>query len=619
MEFKFSPLQCKASSLFSPIRDHVISPLKPNLIPFSPIKQPMQASARPLSRKRLFDVNTSQARGTLPQKRGRKPLHEKHTNLVQTVTESLLDHGFAAHRRRSETWSSVGVTARRLTSEVLNRPKVSDLPKSISESSIKRLFVAPHSSRHASVRYHGVIVAKIGVKANDVSKENKNSHFCRSSVNYALEMATCFEDEVSAWSVDDKNKLLVGGGPCVDRRMSFKSYFMRNDMVHYPDHNFSTGYKIIPSGYMQLLHRPSPKQHDKTPSQEPPLPGNQCQLPTSKYRHDKLGRLHFNYPRTGPLSIYLRGNKFHKASVYNHHEDLKQLIQRVNEKDGKYAAVIISDNGPDWKKHSLKVVQMIGRLWRDLNLDYLCIVAYSPGDSRFNMVEHSWAPLTMWLTGLQLKASLPGEEKTPQEQTKLTQQERETKEAIVLDTAIDDVHRCLEGRVYDSFPLNIVPVPCRSTQHTDEAKIEELTNASLLKIQRDDSLSSLAEEFQFLSRHSAQRSFQLEFVKCESSSCGHCSKRPIRAKKLITFLREFADGYNFTPKPSEQHPDHFMAWHEMAQRATAGTLQFADVDEGLESPLSGEQRRCKQGCKKVFQSAADMDRHDRLIHKFKKL
>lgn len=68
------------------------------------------------------------------------------------------------------------------------------------------------------------------------------------------------------------------------------------------------------------------------------------------------------------------------------------------------------------------------------------------------MVEHSWAPLTMWLTGLQLRATIPGEGKTPQEQTNLTPKEREIKEAAVLNTAINDVHRCLEGRVYDSQP-----------------------------------------------------------------------------------------------------------------------------------------------------------------------
>ena len=145
-------------------------------------------------------------------------------------------------------------------------------------------------------------------------------------------MAACFKDEITAWCVDDKNKLLVGGGPCVDRRLSFKSYFMKEDMVHYPDHNFATGYKIIPSGYMQLLiDRPESESHSRTeklsrstnPERTPPKPTQETLLhqdplnlssrPPSTFRYDRLGRQHFAYPRTRPLILCLRGNKFFKA------------------------------------------------------------------------------------------------------------------------------------------------------------------------------------------------------------------------------------------------------------------------------------------------------------------
>ena len=117
--------------------------------------------------------------------------------------------------------------------------------------------------------------------------------------------------------------------------------------------------------------------------------------------------VHFQYPRTGPLTVCLRGNKFSRASVCNHYADLLPLLRNVRDRDDKNAAFIVSDNGPDWKKSSLKVIMMMGRLWRDLGLDYLCIVSYAPGDSRFNMIEHSWVPMTMWLTGLQLSDKVP--------------------------------------------------------------------------------------------------------------------------------------------------------------------------------------------------------------------
>ena len=242
------------------------------------------------------------------------------------------------------------------------------------------------------------------------------------------------------------------------------------------------------------------------------------------------------YPRTGPLTVCLRGNKFVKATVCNHYADLLPLLHEVRDKDGKHAAVIVSDNGPDWRKHSLKVVMMMGRLWRDLGLDYLCIVAYALGDSKFNMIEHSWAPVTSWLTGLQLRATLPGEEKSPEEQS-LNQSEKSRKTAIVLDTAIDDVQQCLQNRFYDSFPVNTKAVKSSAKHpYSDADKMEELSDASLLKIRNNNTLTILAEEYQFIARHSIQRTFQLEFLKCTDSKCGHCTDKPIRSQKLMAFL-----------------------------------------------------------------------------------
>ena len=180
----------------------------------------------------------------------------------------------------------------------------------------------PNRTNKASVRYQSVIDAKAGVKKNDISKTHKASHFCRASVSYALEMVACFNSEVSSWSVDDKNKLLVGSGPCVDRRMSFKTFFLRHDVVHYPDHNFATSYKVIPSGYMQLLRRHTPakptrkrsrstspvRSSERTQSskavQEDPLPC-QSKPDPSKFVQDKLGRLRYRHPRTGPLTVCL--------------------------------------------------------------------------------------------------------------------------------------------------------------------------------------------------------------------------------------------------------------------------------------------------------------------------
>ena len=95
----------------------------------------------------------------------------------------------------------------------------------------------------------------------------------------------------------------------------------------------------------------------------------------------------------------------------------------------------------DWigKKFSIKVMVVIGRLWRDLDLDYLCLVAYCAGDSRFNMIEHAWSPTTSWLTGLVLSEKVPGEAVAPDRPSDLSQDEQLAKEKIVLDN--DERHQ----------------------------------------------------------------------------------------------------------------------------------------------------------------------------------
>ena len=171
---------------------------------------------------------------------GPKPLIKKYPQSVKVADDALTDNGYGAHRRRSETWSSVGISANALRNEVANKvPEVAG----ISTITICRMFVAPNKRHAASVRFKGVIDGKIGTKENDISKPNPDSHYCRMQVKYAMEMGACFDDEIQLWSADDKNKLMIGGGsPVVSRYVGFGTYFKKGDEYHTSDHNFSTGY-----------------------------------------------------------------------------------------------------------------------------------------------------------------------------------------------------------------------------------------------------------------------------------------------------------------------------------------------------------------------------------------
>ena len=94
-----------------------------------------------------------------------------------------------------------------------------------------------------------------------------------------------------------------------------------------------------------------------------------------------------------------------------------------------------------------------------LNLDVLILTCYAPGHSKFNSIEHCWAPLSRMLTGVTLPISL--EEISPWEKTNLSEQERLQQKGRVLNHAIETCKKYWHGKKYDSFPIEVVSVPCQ--------------------------------------------------------------------------------------------------------------------------------------------------------------
>ena len=305
-----------------------------------------------------------------------------------------------------------------------------------------------------------------------------------------------------------------------------------------------------------------------------------------KFTRDKTGRSRFSFPRTGPLNIVLRGNKFFRATCYNHYDDLAPILKDGKAR-GEHSAIIVSDNGPDWNKNAIKTLMLVGRLWRDLNLDYVCLTAYASKDSRFNMIEHAWAPVNSWLVGLCLSECVPGETDPPDKQSQLSESERVKKEKVVLDNAIEDVKRCLQGHKYDGFPVTITGVTS-GTEHVynDEAEVAEIKKAHLTVIKKNPQLQERAKEFQFLQRNAVQRRYTLEFVKCTLPECEHCTEHPVQSVKLMTFLRETGNCV-LSPvlgvDPQGNDDAHFLSWRDLAAAVFEGKLQRPGLDEGLPS------------------------------------
>ena len=487
----------------------------------------------------------------------------------------------------------------------------------ISRWTISRMFLPPNKSFNNACRYTGLIPAKIGIKQNNDSKLHKDSQFCRAQVKYAIELGSCFDSEVMMFSADDKNKLNVGGGPAVCRYIGFKTYLLDTAMANYSDHNWSTGLKLILSGYMRLekkeqdLSRGRARQramyHRRSRSTSPNT-RQSFQVSgwaTKSFTYDQQQRPHYQYPRTGTLSIYLRGSLSFRATSYNHYDDLLPLVKKIQREEGKNALIVTCDNGPDWKKNSIKVFFCMGRLWRDTHLDYLCMTSYAPGDSKFNPIEHAWSPVTIWMVGLLLLNSLP--ENHPLKGT-------DNEKNAILDQAITDVKSCLSNKDFDGFPVNVYEVPSTASHiYKDEEVVENLGYDSEKKILGSKGRRQLVAEYRFLNKHAISRHYQVEFIKCQDYSCGHCSGRQIKAQRLMTFLNE-CDGKNFTPTPSVLYPGHFATWRDLAVNLVNKRKYVLDLDEGLPS-LELVQRCNYMSCNKVFQSVEDKKRHKRLVHK----
>ena len=85
------------------------------------------------------------------------------------------------------------------------------------------------------------------------------------------------------------------------------------------------------------------------------------------------------------------------------------------------------------------------------HLDLLHVLQPIVGDSKLNPIEHAWAPVTMWCTGLVLDCKLPGEAVCPNRQSGLSDAEKKAKNISVFEQSMHKVQSVLQGRKYNEF------------------------------------------------------------------------------------------------------------------------------------------------------------------------
>ena len=129
---------------------------------------------------------------------------------------------------------------------------------------------------------------------------------------------------------------------------------------------------------------------------------------------------------------------FHTMTAQTHVNDLYDILTNSKDNDEKSGVIIIGDNDPDYAPKSNKVFLNCSRLFKAHHLDYLILMSYAPGDSACNPIEHGWAPLSRFLSGVILPRSLPG--KNPPEERNsrdgLTAEQVSLEESQMFDHAV---------------------------------------------------------------------------------------------------------------------------------------------------------------------------------------
>ena len=110
---------------------------------------------------------------------------------------------------------------------------------------------------------------------------------------------------------------------------------------------------------------------------------------------------------------------------------LKKVIHSV--------AIIIVDSVPDWNTASLWNAIFFMRLWKECNLDILCVCSYAARYSAYNPIEHLWSPISKHLNSVRFTENAEGDEKPLCSIPNITSEELQTKQFEVFNNAISEL------------------------------------------------------------------------------------------------------------------------------------------------------------------------------------
>ncbi|KAJ9468611.1 hypothetical protein DIPPA_29541 [Diplonema papillatum] len=543
---------------------------------------------------------------------GRKKITEKYPALVDRIRLLLSGYSAQSHARRRESELKAGCTPTELH-RLLEAEGFA-----LSDSCLRRLFKAPNAGRKAASSYLDFFDVRLEGHEDTGRDDHVDDHFCRSQVRLVVEAAMFANasanlttsgprDEAMVLSVDAKC-IVPLGAVAVNKNINTKTYYRvdpegaadnqpRKPQV--PDHSFVTGAGVKPVCVLELVPDPA-----------------ELSLSRNNATGDARNRLHFPYPRNGPVRIFLRSTKYSRTNSQTNVNDTRVvLMERVCVPP---VVCVISDNACDYAPSSMTTAFSLWRLFRDFRLDALVCVTYAAGHSAYNPVERAMSHLSKKLSGctfgsapkstqhedrkmhstameamssrftfdterltFKCTAVAPTDWAAPPE---VRQKGRKSKKgapsppAVVLASVVASLMTTLASVVEkcDSPPSSIraavaaclavaasaaAPVYDRRRRiYTDYEDLQRFLSSSRKVINDDPDLAAIMPEYRLMCRHMDRRKNIVIFRRCEGPNatreCAHCkSIPPLRAPFFLhRSMQETTSGLFYTPIP-ENEPD----------------------------------------------------------------
>ena len=179
----------------------------------------------------------------------------------------------------------------------------------------------------------------------------------------------------------------------------------------------------------------------------------------------------------------------------------------------------------------------------------------------------------------------------------------------MFDEALRLLNGYWNGATFDGYAVHSSSVPCTDepTPFNDFGKVEENIKARIRQLEANADLKAFRKELEMLGKHSVWRANQIEFYRCSSKDCSHCSQVQPRARNLLATVRK-CGGQMPTPEPDPVRPGHFKTLLQAI--GSPATLQ---IDQHLPS-FNGAVPLCTRGCKCVLPCEARKQRHNVLFH-----